>query len=108
MNKMDAVKFVKERRRMFDVTGEYPKYNLFSLNISAEDVVKEVEEWSNEHPIETRSSEFLKHYPNASVFNNGAVNMCPKLIDKNYNPSSACHITICLDCKIKYWMQEVE
>lgn len=56
---MDAVKFVKERRRMFDVTGEYPKYNLFSLTISAENVVKEVEEWSAAHPCKTRQSVFL-------------------------------------------------
>lgn len=105
---MDAVKFVKERRRMFDVTGEYPKYNLFSLNISAEDVVKEVEEWSNEHPIKTRNSEFLKHYPNADVYVNRVVNVCPKLINKRYSPSVGCNNIGCYDCKNKYWMQEIE
>lgn len=105
---MDAVKFVKERRRMFDVTGKYPKYNLFSLTISAEDVVKEVEEWSKEHPIKTRSSEFLKHYTNADILDNGVVNMCPKWIDKSYKPNAGCYNTKCYDCKTKYWTQEVE
>lgn len=28
---MDAVKFVEERRRMFAVTGENPKYSLFNI-----------------------------------------------------------------------------
>lgn len=107
MNKMDAVKFVKERRRMFDVTGEYPKYNLFSLTISAENVVKEVEEWSAAHPCKTRSSEFLKNYPNA-INCEGVPIICPKTIDERYNPCSGCSRIDCYDCKKEYWMQEVE
>ena len=60
---MDAVKFVEERRRMFAVTGKNPKHSLFNMSTCAEDVVKEVEEWSAAHPRKTRQSVFLEQYP---------------------------------------------
>ena len=104
---MDAVKFVEERRRMFAVTGENPKYSLFNMNTCAEDVVKEVEEWSAAHPRKTRQSVFLEHYPKADVLNNGVISLCPKLIE-GYNPNAGCYDTDCYDCKTEYWMQEVE
>ena len=104
---MDAVKFVEERRRMFAVTGTNPKYSLFNMSTCAEDVVKEVAEWSAAHPRKTRQSEFLKHYPKADVLINGVISLCPKLIE-GYNPSAGCHDTDCYDCKTEYWMQEVE
>lgn len=104
---MDAVKFVEERRRMFAVTGTNPKYSLFNMSTCAEDVVKEVAEWSAAHPRKTRQSEFLKHYPKADVLINGVISLCPKLIE-GYNPSAGCYDTDCYDCKTEYWMQEVE
>ena len=104
---MDAVKFVEERRRMFAVTGENPKYSLFNMSTCAEDVVKEVEEWSAAHPRKTRQSVFLEHYPKADVLINGVISLCPKLIE-GYNPSAGCYDTDCYDCKTEYWMQEVE
>lgn len=92
---------------MFAVTGENPKYSLFNMNTCAEDVVKEVAEWSAAHPRKTRQSEFLKHYPKADVLSNGVISVCPKLIE-GYNPSAGCYDTDCYDCKTEYWMQEVE
>lgn len=107
---MDAVKFVKERRRMFDVTGEYPKYNLFSLNISAEDVVKEVEEWSAAHPRKTRQSVFLEHYPEARLDDYGVLRFCPYDISAAHRYSEGCGYPEqrCTDCRREFWMQEVE
>ena len=105
---MDAVKFVKERRRMFDVTGEYPKYNLFSLNISADDVVKEVEEWSAAHPRKTRQSVFLERWPNAKVFVDGVLDLCPQELDSHYTCQSTDIEMRCQSCRRKFWMQEVE
>lgn len=105
---MDAVKFVEERRRMFDVTGEYPKYNLFSLNISAEDVVKEVEKWSAAHPRKTRQSVFLEHWPNAKVFVDGVLDFCPQELDGHYPCKSTGVEMRCQSCRRKFWMQEVE
>lgn len=104
---MDAVKFVEESRRMFAVIGTNPKYSLFNMSTCAEDVVKEVAEWSAAHPRKTRQSEFLKHYPKADVLINGVISLCPKLIE-GYNPSAGCCDTDCYDCKTEYWMQEVE
>lgn len=105
---MDAVKFVKERRRMFDVTGEYPKYNLFSLTISAEDVVKEVEKWSSAHSRKTRQSVFLEHWPNAKVFVDGVLDFCPQELDGHYPCQSTGVEMRCQSCRRKFWMQEVE
>lgn len=107
---MDAVKFVEERRRMFDVTGEYPKYNLFSLNISAEDVVKEIEEWSAAHPRKTRQSVFLEHYPEAALDDNGVLRFCPSDISAAHRYSEGCGYPEqrCTDCRREFWMQEVE
>lgn len=103
---MDAVKFVEERRRMFAVSGKNPKYSLFNMTTRAEDVVKEVEEWSAEHPYKTRQSEFLKQYPNAKLID-GVGAICPKTIDI----SLSCPIRDGIDCpycRRKFWMQEVE
>lgn len=112
---MDAVKFVEERRRMFDVTGEYPKYNLFSLNISAEDVVKEVEEWSAAHLRKTRQDVFIEQYPEADIGDDGVLRICPSLIAASYrlNNGKCVHasehkFTHCSDCRREFWMQEVE
>lgn len=108
---MDAVKFVEERRRMFAVTGESPKYTLFNKGSSAEDVVKEVEEWSAAHPRKTRQSVFLEQYPGTILDVFGVLRLCPARISAAYrrcdgeckNPEKACP-----DCRREFWMQEVE
>lgn len=107
---MDAVKFVEERRRMFAVTGENPKYSLFNMNTCAEDVVKEVEAWSAAHPRKTRQSVFLKMFPNVILNDKGQPGFCPKTLDTAYHPGGDCvlDVDICQRCKDKFWMQEVE
>lgn len=110
---MDAVKFVEERRRMFAVTGENPKYSLFNMNTCAEDVVKEVEEWSAAHPRKTRQSVFLKHYPNAPRDNDNLLTACPKYLDANVSCVIDKNATVkklkrCDACRREFWMQEVE
>lgn len=42
-----------------------------------EEAIAVVEQWANEHPRQTRQSEFLKHYPNARLDNNGVVDIPP-------------------------------
>lgn len=110
---MDAVKFVEERRRMFAVTGENPKYSLFNMNTCAEDVVKEVEEWSAAHPRKTRQSVFLKHYPNAPRDKDNLLTACPKCLDANVSCVIDKNATVkklkrCDVCRREFWMQEVE
>lgn len=101
---MDAVKFVEERRRMFAVSAG-TKYSLFDMNTSAEDVVKEVEEWSAAHPRKTRQDAFLTHYPDAAL-DDGVLRVCPRNVYKSAELN--CNNTTCYLCKRAFWMQEVE
>ena len=108
---MDAVKFVEERRRMFAVTGENPKYSLFNMTTRAEDVVKEVEEWSAAHPRKTRQSVFLEQYPEALFDGAGVMLLCPRYISAAHrNGDGMCKDPTkkCVDCSYEFWMQEVE
>ena len=109
---MDAVKFVEERRRMFAVTGENPKYSLFNMSTCAEDVVKEVEDWSAAHPRKTRQSVFLEQWPEAELTKDGAISICPIAVSAAYrNKTGGCASTTrprCAVCRREFWMQEVE
>lgn len=42
-----------------------------------EKAVKAVQRWSDEHPPKTFLTEYLKHYPNAPLGDNGTPNFCP-------------------------------
>lgn len=105
---MDAIEFVKQLRRMneqgvpknrfiYSCAGQEPD--------SPEEVVAEVEEWAKEHPIKTRQSEFLKHYPDAQI-DSGCLNACPMDIfgDMGIN----CNKQTCYECKKEFWLTEVE
>ena len=70
--------------------------------------VEAVEKYAKENPIKTRSNEFLKHYPNATIGYYGVIDICPKAVDKNYEPEKGCDDTSCDECSDKYWTQEVE
>lgn len=116
---MDAVKFIEEARRMcqtYDGCEDCPANACGNFvdcrvdimqTIDAADAVAIVEKWSKEHPVKTRSSEFLKHYPNAINYG-GVLFICPKKVDESYNPCNGCSDTSCDDCRSEYWMQEVE
>lgn len=106
---MDAVKFVEEHRRMYKVTGKH--LPTLAEGIPAEDVVKEIEEWSAAHPRKTRQSVFLKHYPEASISTHGVLLVCPCPISASHRNANGGCATIgrrCDDCRKEYWMQEVE
>lgn len=109
---MDAVKFIDERRRMFAETGGLaPKRNIFDKGCSAEDVVKEVEEWSAAHPRKTRQSVFLEQWPGANIDCCGVLTICPSPISTSHrNAYGGCaNIGVkCPDCRREFWMQEVE
>lgn len=104
---MDAVRFVKERRRMFARMGEHPKNSMFCMDTPAEEVVREVEEWATAHPRKTRQSVLLAQWPNCMMGDYGVVGMCPRNVDKNYT----CDLKRsagCRGCRREFWMQEVE
>ena len=106
---MDAVKFIEEHRRMYKFTGKH--LPTLAEGIPAEDVVKEVEEWSAAHPRKTRKSVFLEQYPEALVFSEGTLCACPVLFSSEYrNAYGGCASPYesCTDCRREFWMQEVE
>lgn len=120
---MDAVKYIEEQVRMcksFSNCNECPAKadgvctcHTISLK-NADDVfqaaahaVRAVNEWSLGHPRKTRSSEFLKHYPNAIKYGD-VIYICPKKLDESYKPCNGCSETSCHECRAEYWLQEVE
>lgn len=106
---MDAVKFIEEHRRMYKVTGKH--LPTLAEGIPAEDVVKEVEEWSAAHPRKTRQSVFLEQYPEALVLDGGTLSVCPALFSSEYrNAYGGCASPYgsCAECRREFWMQEVE
>lgn len=106
---MDAVKFIEEHRRMYKVTGKH--LPTLAEGIPAEDVVKEVEEWSAAHPRKTRQSVFLEQYPEALVLDGGTLSVCPVLFSSEYrNAYGGCASPYgsCAECRREFWTQEVE
>lgn len=102
---MDAVKFVKERRRMY--TLGCIKKGINDYNTKAEDVVAEVEQWSAAHPRKTRQSVFLKQYPNAVLDKDGVLRICPSFVggDVSEKYRYLCS-TDCGACRREFWMHE--
>ena len=106
---MDAVKFIEEHRRMYKVTGKH--LPILAFGIPAEDVVKEVEEWSAAHPRKTRQDVFLEQWPTAKIDEIGCLDVCPYIVSathRNEYGHCANDGVICCDCRKEFWMQEVE
>lgn len=117
---MDAVEFLKERRRMCnaqDGCGTCP------ISIACEDyfvnhkytrdntngMVATVEQWAKEHPIKTRQSVFLEQYPEAGLYADGVLELCPRIVSAACrNDTSLCATHSCDDCRRKFWLAEVE
>lgn len=104
---MDAVKFIKERDRMYEVERQAPSL-IYRHEKSAEEIVREVEEWSAAHPRKTRQSVFLEQYPQADIDNTGLLILCPKRISADIRVTADCLRQGCTDCRREFWMQEVE
>ena len=114
---MDAVEFLKEREIMCKKTDfcvncpAYRENNGYDvpcdefMNEYPKEYVSCVEKWSAEHPVKTRRGEFLKMFPNAQTLQNGALIVCPKLVNSEYEIN--CNGS-CIDCRKAYWLEEVE
>lgn len=117
---MDALEFLKERRRMcqsYTTCNECPLKGIRCLpdsNMSDEDyerVTATVEKWSAKHPRKTRQSVFLEQYPEAKMGADGVLKVCPSLVSASHRTSQgncACIKLQCLDCRSEFWGQEVE
>ena len=114
---MDALEFLKERNRLCgsykgcvgcpfgaaecvvrDMTSEY----------TCERIVDIVEQWSKEHPRKTRQSVFLEQWPDAKVFVDGVIDLCPQELNSHYPCQSTDYKMRCQTCRREFWMQEVE
>lgn len=116
---MDALEFLKERKRMCSCYKHCEGCPLEELNcaLNADDpdedneqVILAVELWSKEHPRKTRQSVFLEQYPEAQL-KYGILSICPRAISAEYrNDSNTCnrnHST-CAGCRREFWTQEME
>lgn len=115
---MDALKYLKEIHRMCESMKECTDCPFHGCGLTfpckgtaesaeykdAEKYISIVKKWSDEHPIKTRQSEFLKMFPNAKV-SNGVISICPKHIDSECGADCE---EDCTNCRKNYWFAEVE
>ena len=110
---MDALEFLKERRRMCDSHGDCEGCPLKGAecvirDMTSEDtckrIVTAVEQWSKDHPRKTRQSVFLEKWPNV-ITHNGVIDILPCTIDQSL---AECDGRDCFKCRREFWMQEVE
>lgn len=114
---MDAVEFLRERRRMCNaqddcdtcpislVCADYFVDHNYSQE-EASGMVSTVEQWAKEHPVKTRQSEFLKHYPGARITIDGFLHACP--MDVFSDTGINCNARPCSECRKAFWLAEVE
>lgn len=107
---MDAVKFLEERKRMYESGAATPSIRLGD-NYTPERAVKIVEEWAAAHPVKTRQSVFLEQWPEAKIDKFGVIQICPMSISATYRDSNGeCKTPeiMCMDCRRGFWMQRVK
>lgn len=102
---MEAVEFLEQLKKRSKSNPDYYGEELNIAHIEPISLVSQVEQWAAEHPVKTRQSEFLKHYPNAKIFS-GCLNACPMDVfgDTEFN----CNHQPCYECKKAFWLAEVE
>lgn len=69
-----------------------------------DEVNKIILDWCKTHPVKTRQSEFLKHYPNARM-SDGVIDICPQSFDTTFICADE---MVCTQCRKEYWSEEVE
>lgn len=125
---MDTVKFIEERNRMcrsFDAACHDAENQRcpasFTVNrnglfcavgkestLDAKYQIDIVEKWSSEHPLKTRQDVFLEQWPNAKVFVDGVLDICPLELDECYTCQSTDLKMRCQSCRRDFWMQVVK
>lgn len=117
---MDALEFLRERKRMCNLCKHCKGCPLeragCGLGTSASDeeyekIIATVEQWSKEHPRNTRQTELLKMFPEAHVSANGSLCLCPASVSAAYRDENGiCKVRRlkCTDCCKEFWGQEVE
>lgn len=114
---MEALEFFKARKRMCEAT-KCASCKLCHMQggcsiapeneeiDACEEAIAIVEQWAAAHPVKTRQSEFLKHYPGARILAQGCLNACP--MDVFAFTEINCNAQPCFECKKAFWLAEVE
>lgn len=120
---MDAMKYFKEKSRLCKNNATCTECPLSHNNNGKdlacgyleadypEQAVAIIKKWSTEHPPKTRQSEFLKMFPNACILyidDNKVIDILPCAIDKDFRASNCNNKITCSECKLNYWLAEVE
>ena len=114
---MDAVEYLKTMRRLCKSQDsrsgcagcplqdkEDGYCSIENISGRAGDAVQIVEEWAKDHPVKTRQSEFLKHFPNAVIDeDDGILGIRPCDIDERIGCTNE---KGCDGCRRKYWLAE--
>lgn len=116
---MDAVEYVKQRRRMCDYYkhGNCSKCPAFSceecggLN-GISTMVPIVEKWAKEHLVQTRMSEFLKQWPDANISDDELPRVAPCQLDirliHGKTQTNCKDRGVCDKCRRDFWLKEIE
>lgn len=114
---MDAVEFLKALGRL---CNNYPCGDNCPLIDSCDDEsddgyvrkVQIVEQWSKEHPVKTRQSEFLKQWPDAEIGDDGYPSVAPCQLYKDMEEKDengvCCKNCGCGICRRDFWLKEIE
>lgn len=117
---MDALEFLRERKRMcnsYKDCEDCPLEGAICIASSTvpdgdyKRIIATVEQWSKEHPRKTRQTEILKMFPEAHVSANGSLYLCPASVSAAYRDKNGnCKVRglKCADCRKEFWGQEVE
>lgn len=113
---MDAVEYVKQRKRMCDyyiACDDCPAFGSESCSSldSVFELVEIVEQWAKEHPVKTRQSEFLKMLPEAEIGDDGLPSVAPCQLYKDMEEKDengvCCKNCGCAECRHDFWLKEV-
>lgn len=117
---MDAVKYFETKKRMTNgckssscktcpLSTQNNNLNQFCTDFEMEytkEAVEIVEKWAKDNPVKTKQSEFLKLFPNARVYEDGVLTVCPRAAEKSFE--AQCNIRPCRECCEDYWLAEVD
>lgn len=117
---MDALEFLRERKRMCDsytVCKGCPFDDskcVIDSTLSDDDcerIFATVEQRSKERPHKTRQSVFLEQWPEARIGDDGVLQINPCSISASHRNARGNCVNMrreCPDCRREFWMQEVE
>lgn len=119
---MDAVKFVQDYIRLCaqqEDCNTCPIYGIEGVDFctampnersleGCEKLVTLTNAWAIAHPTKTRQDAFLEQWPNAKVFADGVLDICPNELDEHYLCKSTDIEMRCQSCRRDFWMKEVK